>query len=179
MVISVPHDEIVEPLVEIYVGRGEDRQLVTSIELLSPANKAAGEQGRELYLRKQREILQSKVHLVEIDLLRGGQHTTAVPWDRLRRAIPAFDYHACIHHFDNIEDYKPEPETPPGNGQGPTDTGQFKERKDTPEAMSDLKDAFDDLNSNEKTTQTSEEADTSQAPVSDEKEEGAKQDERG
>jgi hypothetical protein len=43
--------------------------------------------------------------LVEIDLLRGGEHTTAVPLDRARRKTGPFDYHVCIHHFDNLEDY--------------------------------------------------------------------------
>jgi hypothetical protein len=105
LVIRVPHDERVEPLVEVYVGRGSQRRLVTSIELLSLSNKTSGEHGRDLYLRKQAEILQSKVHLVEIDLLRAGQHTTAVPEIRLRHASVPFDYHVCIHHFDNLEDY--------------------------------------------------------------------------
>jgi len=58
-----------------------------------------------LYLRKQRELLKSKVHLVEIDLLRGGEHTTAVPRDRLVAKAGPFDYHVCVHHFDNLEDY--------------------------------------------------------------------------
>jgi len=105
VVIHVRHDERGEPLVEVYVGRGSDRRLVTSIELLSLTNKTPGEHGRDLYLRKQREVLDSKVHLVEIDLLRGGEHTTAVPRNRLMRVISGFDYHVCIHHFDNLEDY--------------------------------------------------------------------------
>src|SRR5262245_35509774 len=79
VVVRVPHDERTEPFLEIYAGRGQERRLVTSIEILSPTNKTPGEPGRDLYLRKQREILNSKVHLVEIDLLRGGEHTTAVP----------------------------------------------------------------------------------------------------
>ncbi len=45
------------------------------------------------------------MHLVEIDLLRAGQHTTAVPFDRLMAAAEAFNYHVSIHHFDNFEDY--------------------------------------------------------------------------
>lgn len=105
LVIHVPHDERVEPLVEIYIGRGSDRRLVTTIEVLSPTNKTPGEQGRDLYLRKQQEILHSQVHLVEIDLLRGGRHTTAVPLDRMTMATGPFDYHVSIHHFDNLEDY--------------------------------------------------------------------------
>jgi hypothetical protein len=105
LVIHVPHDERVETLVEIYMGRGSHRRLVTSMEVLSVSNKTPGEHGRDLYLRKQREILASQVHLVEIDLLRGGRHTTAVPQDRLAQATDSFDYHVCVHHFDNLEDY--------------------------------------------------------------------------
>ena len=103
--IHVPHDERVEPLVEVFVGRGAERRLVTAIEVLSLTNKTPGERGRDLYLRKQREILDSQVHLVEIDLLRSGRHTTAVPRDRLATATGPFDYHVSIHHFDNLEDY--------------------------------------------------------------------------
>lgn len=104
VVVTVPHEERRETVVEIY-GRQDQERLVTSIEVLSLANKTSGEQGREMYLRKQREVLNSRVHLVEIDLLRAGQHTTAVP---LACALPKtgpFDYHVCIHHFDNLEDY--------------------------------------------------------------------------
>lgn len=105
LVIRVPHDERQEPFVEIYAGRGKQRRLVTSIEVLSPSNKQPGEDGRNLYLRKQRELLRSKVHVVEIDLLRGGEHTTAVPHDRLLAEAGSFDYHICVHRFDNLEDF--------------------------------------------------------------------------
>ena len=105
IVIKVPHDEIVEPLVEVYIGRGSQRRLVTAIELLSPGNKTPGERGRDLYLRKQQELLDSKTHLVELDFLRGGVHTTAVPEARLRRFIPEFTYHVCTHRWDQFEDY--------------------------------------------------------------------------
>jgi hypothetical protein len=105
VVVHVPHDERHEPLIEIRVGRGRDARLVTSIEVLSPSNKTLGEHGRELYLRKQREMLDSRVKLVEIDLLRGGFHTTAVPRERAIRAAGTFDYHVCIHRMDNLEDY--------------------------------------------------------------------------
>jgi hypothetical protein len=105
LVIRVPHDERHEPLVEVYLGRGSERRLVTSIEVLSLTNKTPGAHGRDLYLRQQREIIDSQVHLVEIDLLRAGEHTTAVPRHRLIRFAGEFDYHVCIHHFDNLEDY--------------------------------------------------------------------------
>lgn len=105
VVVTVPHDERREPFVEIRVpGDGAER-LVTAIELLSPSNKSPGERGRELYLRKQREVLDSTTHLVEIDLLRGGAHSPAVPLDRLSALVGAFDYHVCIHRFDRFEDF--------------------------------------------------------------------------
>jgi hypothetical protein len=47
------------------------RHLVTSIELLSPVNKRG--QGLEKYRQKRRRLLLSDAHLIEIDLLRGGQ----------------------------------------------------------------------------------------------------------
>ncbi len=103
--VHVPHDQRSETFVEIYCGPRSERRLVTSIELLSLTNKTPGEHGRDLYLRKQREILESKVHLVEIDLLRDGEHTTAVPLDRLRQQADEFEYHVSIHRFDNLEDY--------------------------------------------------------------------------
>lgn len=50
----------------------ETDELVTSIEILSPSNKRVGE-GLEAYRRKRAQLLLSPVHLVEIDLLRGGE----------------------------------------------------------------------------------------------------------
>ena len=70
-----------------------------------PTNKTPGERGRDLYLRKQQEILGGPVHLIEIDFLRGGKHTTAVPAHRLKAAAAQFDYHISMRHFDDFEDY--------------------------------------------------------------------------
>ncbi|MCT7973244.1 DUF4058 family protein [Laspinema olomoucense] len=47
-------------------------EVVTAIEVLSPANKRQGK-GREMYEEKRSRILASRTHLVEIDLLRGGE----------------------------------------------------------------------------------------------------------
>ncbi len=99
-----PHDEFRETFVEIY-SRQEHERLVTVIELLSHSNKAPGEKGRELYLRKQQELLDSKTHLVEIDLLRAGEHSTAVPLDYARRRCGDFNYHVCLHQFHHFEDF--------------------------------------------------------------------------
>lgn len=104
IVVTVPHDETRENYIEIYTRPGGER-LVTTIEALSLSNKTAGDQGRDLYKRKQREVLKSKSHLVEIDLLRAGEHTTAVPLDWALAKTGPFDYHVCTHHFDYLEDY--------------------------------------------------------------------------
>lgn len=55
--------------VHIYIT--ETDELITSIEILSPYNKRG--EGLAEYRRKRSSLLASNVHLVEIDLLRGGQ----------------------------------------------------------------------------------------------------------
>jgi hypothetical protein len=50
----------------------QSRELITVVELLSPANKRAGAD-REQYMAKREELLKSAAHFVEIDLLRGGR----------------------------------------------------------------------------------------------------------
>ncbi|MEG3843825.1 DUF4058 family protein, partial [Microcoleus sp. herbarium14] len=50
----------------------ETKQVVTVIEVLSPANKRPGK-GREMYERKRAKVFSSNSHLVEIDLLRSYQ----------------------------------------------------------------------------------------------------------
>ena len=86
-------------------ARGDSKRLVTSIEVLGLSNKTPGEQGRELYQRKQRELLASEVNLVEIDLLRKGYHSTAVPLEPALAACGPFDYHVSVHPFHDLETY--------------------------------------------------------------------------
>lgn len=74
---------------------GDDR-LVTAIEVLSLSNKAPGDKGRAAYLQKQAEFLKADIGLVEIDLLRGGLHTTAVSPAKLRAKAGLFAYHVSI-----------------------------------------------------------------------------------
>jgi hypothetical protein len=63
--------EFVETFIDIYELKPE-RRLVTSIEVLSPANKKRRSTGWKKYLRKRQALLLGKANLVEIDLLRGG-----------------------------------------------------------------------------------------------------------
>jgi hypothetical protein len=101
LVFEVADDERRESFVEIRTRLADGgERVVTTIEVLSLSNKTPGEKGRKLYLQKQAEILGSEVHLVEIDLLRGGKHTTPVLLDRLRRKAGPFDYHVSVHRFD-------------------------------------------------------------------------------
>jgi hypothetical protein len=105
VVITIPHHEEHESYLNVY-ARLDDREIVvTTIEVLSPANKTTGATGRSPYVEKQQQGLRGETHLIEIDLLRCGTHSTAIPLDRLKARIPTFDYHVCIKHFDNLEDY--------------------------------------------------------------------------
>ena len=104
IVVRVPHDEMRETFVEIR-STSEKRRLVTGIEILSLTNKWAGSRGRKLYVKKQTELLRRQVNLVEIDLLRAGDHSTAVPLRRLIRQAKLFDYHACVHRFVRPDEY--------------------------------------------------------------------------
>lgn len=62
----------IERLAFLEIRDRRNRQLVTVIELLSPANKRPGGD-RDQYLAKRQKVLASTAHLVEIDLLRGGR----------------------------------------------------------------------------------------------------------
>ena len=48
-------------------------RLVTAIEVLSPVNKRSSHEAYHDYLRKRRQLLHSEAHVIEIDLLRGGE----------------------------------------------------------------------------------------------------------
>ena len=48
------------------------QELITLIEILSPSNKRTGK-GRQMYEEKREEILSTRTHLIEIDLLRRGR----------------------------------------------------------------------------------------------------------
>jgi hypothetical protein len=102
---TIEHGPFHESFVEIRRRKGKQSRLVTSIEVLSPSNKTPRNPSREKYLTKQREILDSEVHLVEIDLLRGGTHTSAAPRALAKVKAGPFDYHVSIHRFDRPNDY--------------------------------------------------------------------------
>ncbi|BAS28494.1 DUF4058 family protein [Limnochorda pilosa] len=73
-------EETTEPLREAYlvIRTRDGSDVVTVIEVLSPANKNPAAATRAEYLEKRREVLESQAHLVEIDLLRGGRRPVRV-----------------------------------------------------------------------------------------------------
>jgi Protein of unknown function (DUF4058) len=99
--VKVPQNEIHETLIEI-IDRSSGQKLVTVIEVVSPTNKLEGP-GRVSYLDKQKEVRASDAHLVEIDLLRAGQHVVSVPEDALTRN-DAYDYLVCVNRAQELRD---------------------------------------------------------------------------
>jgi hypothetical protein len=92
--VTIPH----VVLGEMRQGRIEilhrpRRTLVAILELLSPWNKTGD--GHLEYLAKRKAILAQRVHLVELDLLVGGQRPP------LAQPLPAGDYHAFVSRADN------------------------------------------------------------------------------
>jgi len=73
-------EEVRENFVEIYAA-GEERQLVTCIEVLSPSNKRPNTEGWDEYQRKRQAMLLGRANFIEFDLLRGGQKPPMLdPW---------------------------------------------------------------------------------------------------
>lgn len=87
--------EMREVFIEILPVADESR-VITVIEVLSPSNKAVGSPGRQLYLTKQQELFESQAHLIEIDLLRRGEHTVVAPREQLL-GRGNWDYLVCLH----------------------------------------------------------------------------------
>ena len=69
--VEMPLIEAGEPEHYIQIIRPEDHRVVTVIELLSPSNKIGD--GWHEYQYKRHELMHGDAHLVELDLLQGGQ----------------------------------------------------------------------------------------------------------
>jgi hypothetical protein len=88
------HEEFVEV-------RADDGRLVTSIQVVSPANKTTAA-GREAYLGQRRDDRASGVSLVEIDLVLQGKPTL----DYSREGLPAWDYAVTVVRSTQPERYE-------------------------------------------------------------------------
>jgi hypothetical protein len=83
--LAVSPPTLIEPLYDpevhdryIEILDAQSQEVVTTLELLSPANKTAGSHGRAQYLKKRRAVLASPTHWIEIDLLRNGERPKEV-----------------------------------------------------------------------------------------------------
>ncbi len=98
ILVRIVSDPVRAWALEIHQAGSGDR-LVTSVEILSPTNKACGSLGRKLYLKKRKELQRGRVNVVEIDLLRSGEPTTLAPVGNVTRRTGRFEYHACTHRY--------------------------------------------------------------------------------
>lgn len=78
----------------VQVRRTDTHRLVTAIEILSPYNKRGD--GLDLYRAKRWRLLRSDVHLIEIDLLRGGSR----PGPELQNPPIVTDYLVLLNRFN-------------------------------------------------------------------------------
>lgn len=83
-----------EAFIEIY--RMPEYELVTVLELLSPTNKTGD--GRGQYVAKRETLLEQRISMVELDLIRAGHRL------QLSRSLPTADYYALISRGDRRPD---------------------------------------------------------------------------
>ncbi len=95
--MTAPARVTVPPPVELLrmsymeIRDADSEDLVTVIELLSPSNKVGDD--HRAYIGKWQRFMESRVHFVEIDLLRGGQPT---PWGHR----PPSDYSVTVSRWE-------------------------------------------------------------------------------
>jgi len=104
VLLELSTDPEKEWFIEIRDSKGS--KLITTIEFLSPANKAGGD-GTDVYRKKREEILASDTNLVEIDLVRAGDWRELL----LPFVVPdehRTDYRVCVRRAsrpDKLELY--------------------------------------------------------------------------
>lgn len=78
------------------IVRRPDRELITIVELLSPANKAGADHAA--YLARRSEVHRQGVHLVELDFLTRGHRLP------MSRPLPPGDYYAFVARAERLPD---------------------------------------------------------------------------
>lgn len=91
-IVVAPETEVEDEESAIFIREAETERLVTVLEILSYSNKTSGAEKRARYLLKRQQLLNSGVHLVEIDLLRWGR--------RVVEALPDQPYHILVSRAD-------------------------------------------------------------------------------
>ncbi|MCA9153814.1 MAG: DUF4058 family protein [Planctomycetales bacterium] len=87
-------ETVEEEIREVYIQiiKRSEQRLVTIVELLSPTNKSEPTRGQ--FLAKRMSIIQQPIHLVELDLLRGGRR------HQFGRALPPGDFYAYVSRVE-------------------------------------------------------------------------------
>jgi hypothetical protein len=82
---TIASPTLVEPIYEteirdryIEIRDRRNREVITTLELLSPFNKAPGHQGYGAFQQKRRQVMASPTNWLEIDLLRAGERPPEV-----------------------------------------------------------------------------------------------------
>lgn len=107
-----------------------DQTLVALLELLSPGNKTGT--GRNDYLAKRIEILMQRIHLIELDLLLGGQRLP------MREPLPPSDFQALVSRGDR----RPKTDVYAWTLRQPLPTIRIPLRAPDPDIRSDLGSVF-------------------------------------
>lgn len=103
IIIKVEIEPRTRRVVEI-VDISSDDRVVTAIEVLSPSNKE-GAQNRQAYKQKRDAYIDARVNLVEIDLVRQGAHSLAIP----EQFVPPQhrnQYMTCVHRTNKPFQYE-------------------------------------------------------------------------
>lgn len=96
LVESLEQLDIHERFLEVRDRRS--REVVTIIEVLSPWNKAAGQERWDVFQAKRRKVMASHTHWIEIDLLRAGRRPAEV--------ARTSDYYALLKRGDALGPYE-------------------------------------------------------------------------
>jgi hypothetical protein len=81
LVVKLADEPVKQGFIEI-IDAGSGHRVISVIEFLSPSNKIPGD-GQRLYLKKQAELREASINLVEIDLTRAGRRIQIVPPERI------------------------------------------------------------------------------------------------
>ena len=116
----------------LVVRNRETSRVITVIEVLALGNKRAGSNGRRKYLDKRDRVLESTAHLVELDLLRGGERLPTI------EPLPAADYYAFISRAQR----RPKIDVYAWSLRAPLPTLPIPLDEDVPEMTLDLQSIF-------------------------------------
>jgi hypothetical protein len=94
---DAPRQEIKEGRIEIRPHHSAE--VLTVIEILSPANKIPDTRSRASFMNKRKKILASESHWVEIDLLRAGEPSTK------KLARLACDYRIAVSRSEDRQQF--------------------------------------------------------------------------